>query len=102
MLASRVLAKGDTQLEVLDMQTLGNARDHFWRVIGMANATQVDLSTALDEGAINIDEYAGMITGCQGCEKVDACDRLLAQKPQLDQAPDYCLNRTTFAALRDS
>ncbi|MGJ8623212.1 MAG: DUF6455 family protein [Yoonia sp.] len=82
------------------MQTLGNARDHFWRVIKMAKATQVDLSTALDEGVINIDEYADMITGCQGCAQVGKCDRLLEAVDQLDEAPSYCVNHDTFAALR--
>ena len=84
------------------MQTLGNARDNFWRVIKMAKANKVDLSTALDDGQITSHEYVDMITGCQGCEKVGKCDRLLAQKEALDAAPDYCVNRATFAALRTS
>ncbi len=84
------------------MQTQGNARDHFWRVIKMAKATQVDLSTALDEGAITLDKYAGMITGCQGCENVGRCDRLLAQQERLNAAPSYCKNRDVFAKLQGS
>jgi hypothetical protein len=82
------------------MQTLGDAREHFWRVIKMANACEVDLSTALDENKINIDEYTDMITGCRGCAQVDKCDRLLAEAKQLDRAPEYCVNRETFAELR--
>jgi len=84
------------------MQTLGNARDHFWRVVKMATANNVDLSTALDEGVIDIEQYAGMITGCQGCTQVGKCDKLLAQMPQLDRAPDYCVNGDTFAELRST
>ena len=84
------------------MQTMGNAREHFWKVIKMANACNVDLSTALDEGKLDIDDYANMITGCQGCAQVGKCDRLLAQAPQLDQAPEYCMNRDTFANLRQA
>lgn len=83
------------------MQTLGNPRDHFWRVIKMANANNVDLSTALDEGVINSAQYADMIHGCRGCEKVGNCDKLLANLPELDRAPDYCVNRETFAELRE-
>ncbi len=83
------------------MQTLGNAREHFFRVIKMANANKVDLSTALDECAITVDDYAGMITGCQGCTQVERCDRLLAEKATLDEAPGYCVNRDRFAELRD-
>lgn len=80
------------------MQTLGDARAHFWRVIKMADACDVDLSTALDEARIDIAAYADMITRCQGC--VDACDRLLAKAPQLDRAPEYCENRDTLSELR--
>lgn len=82
------------------MQTLGDAREHFWRVIKMAKACDVDLSTALDEDRINIAEYADMITGCRGCEQVGKCDQLLADMPQIARAPEYCVNRETFAELR--
>ena len=82
------------------MQTQGNAREHFLRVVKMAKATQVDLSTALDDGAISLDDYAGMITKCQGCTQVDKCDGLLARMPDLDAAPKYCANRDAFVALR--
>lgn len=82
------------------MQTLGDAREHFWRVIKMAKACDVDLSTALDEDRINIAEYSDMITGCRGCAQVERCDKLLADMPRVDQAPEYCVNRETFAELR--
>jgi hypothetical protein len=84
------------------MQTLGNARAHFWKVVKMAKTCDVDLSTALDEGRIDIDGYAGMITGCQGCGQSGKCDRLLAKVAQLDQAPEYCVNRDAFAQLREA
>ncbi len=84
------------------MQTLGDARAHFWRVIKMSKTSDVDLSTALDEGKINIAAYADMITGCRGCEKVEKCDRLLADAAHLDQAPEYCVNRETFTQLREA
>ena len=82
------------------MQTLGNARDHFWRVIKMAKANRVDLSEALDSGAISAEGYADMVTRCQGCSQVDSCDRLLRDLPDLDRAPGYCENGETFAALK--
>ena len=82
------------------MQTLGDPREHFWRVIKMAKACDVDLSTALDENRINIDEYAEMITGCRGCAQVGNCDQLLAKETHLDQAPAYCVNKQTFSDLR--
>jgi len=82
------------------MQTLGDAREHFWRVIKMANACQVDLSTALDENKIDITQYADMITACRGCAGVGKCDRLLAETTRVEEAPDYCVNKETFAELR--
>lgn len=82
------------------MQPLGDAREHFWRVIKMADACDVDLSTALDEDRINIAAYADMITGCRSCRQVAACDKLMAEETQIDQAPLYCVNKDTFAELR--
>jgi hypothetical protein len=82
------------------MQTSENVPLCFWRVITMAEACDVDLSTALDENKIDITAYADMITGCQRCTQVDTCNKLLAQGPPLDQAPDYCVNKETFAKLR--
>ena len=82
------------------MQTLGDPREHFWRVIKMAKANAVDLSTALDEGQIDIAAYADMIERCRGCPDVGRCDRDLAPMPQLDEAPDYCVNKDVFAALK--
>ena len=82
------------------MRTLGNARDHFWRVIKMAKANRVNLSDALDDGTITVDEYADMITGCRGCEQVGQCDRLLAAQPVLSESPSYCVNKDIFAVLK--
>ena len=82
------------------MQTLGDPREHFWRVIKMAKAVDVDLSTALDEGAINIADYAQMIHACRGCTEVGKCDRLLADQPSVSDPPAYCENRKTFVSLR--
>ena len=83
------------------MQTLGDPREHFWRVVKMAKANEVDLSTALDEGQINVADWAEMITGCRGCEEVGKCDRLLRKEAKLSAAPDYCVNRAVFADLRE-
>jgi hypothetical protein len=84
----------------LPMQTLGNAREHFWRVIKMADANRVDLSDALDTGRITVEDYSEMITKCRGCTEVGKCDRLLSALPSLEKAPAYCENRDTFAELK--
>jgi hypothetical protein len=43
-------------------------------------ACDVDLSTALDEGPIDVETY-DMITASRGCAKVGTCDRALARIP---------------------
>ena len=84
------------------MQTLGDARAHFWRVIKMAKACDVDLSTALDEGKINSLEWSDMVTGCRGCAQAGKCDRLMREQVKVDKAPAYCVNKDTFAELRQA
>ncbi len=83
------------------MQTPGDIRDHFLRVVKMSDACDVDLSTALDRGDIAADDYADMVTRCRGCTQIGSCDKLLAAKPDLPEAPDYCVNGAAFADLRD-
>jgi hypothetical protein len=82
------------------MQPLGDMRDHFQKMIKMSKACGVDLSSALDQSKISVDAYADMVTACRGCGHVGQCDRQLAAMPVLDQAPDYCVNRDEFAALK--
>ena len=82
------------------MQTLGNAREHFFKVSKMSQACDVDLVEALDKGQINSGRWADMVERCQRCAQVGKCDRLMDGQPKLDAAPDYCENRDTFAELR--
>ena len=62
------------------MQTLGDMREHFLRVVKMSGACGVNR--------------------CRGCAQVGKCDKLLATMPVLPQAPAYCENRDEFAQLR--
>lgn len=82
------------------MQTSGDMRAHFWRVVNMAKACDVDLSTALDEGRIDAAAHTDMVMACRGCAQVGACDKVLAKSPKLDQAPEYCVNGGALAQLR--
>lgn len=82
------------------MQPLGDMRAHCQKMVKMSKACGVDLSTALDQGAISAGDYADMVTACRGCADAARCDRQLAPMPVLDAAPDYCVNRDTFAALK--
>ncbi|MFN3662863.1 DUF6455 family protein [Yoonia sp.] len=82
------------------MQKTGDIHAHFLRVVKMSQACDVSLSTALDEGQITAEAYGDMVTGCRGCTEVGSCDKLLGTMPRLPEAPDYCVNRETFAHLR--
>lgn len=82
------------------MQTQGNIRANFLRVVKMSEACGVDLSSALDKGQITASDYGDLVTACRGCTQAGHCDRLLAAAPVLLQAPDYCVNRDHFGQLR--
>jgi len=81
------------------MKPIGNTMDHYWRVIGMANATNVDLVEAMDQHRLASREWAKMVETCRRCDWVPECDRLLAEGPDLDQAPSRCGNCRRFEAL---
>ena len=82
------------------MQTSSEVRAHFRRVVNMARACDVDLSTALDEGRIDVPACSDMVMACRGCAQVGACDGVLAKSPKLAQVPEYCENGDAFARLR--
>lgn len=84
------------------MKPIGNPLDHYWRVIGMAKAADVDLVKAMDEHRLSIDEWAKMVETCCHCDWVPDCDRLLATHPKLEQAPPACANCVRFETLKPS
>lgn len=84
----------------MDMKPLGNSMEHYWRVIGMANAVGVDLAEARDSGALSEDLWADMVQLCRKCQWEDGCSKFL-ETPHTDQmAPFNCLNAVRFEALK--
>ncbi|WP_224826457.1 DUF6455 family protein [Cognatishimia sp. MH4019] len=82
------------------MAPLGNPRTHFWLTLGMAKATGVDLNSAFYEAKITRSDYSGLINRCRGCTQADTCGAILGGcMGRLENAPEFCLNRTTFEAL---
>ncbi len=75
---------------------LGNPRDHYWKVIDMANAVGVSLVDEWEAGRLTSDGHAAMIERCRGCKKPTACAKLLEDWPVLEDAPGYCENRAVF------
>ena len=84
----------------MDIKPLGDARAHYWKMIGMADAVGVSLVKAWDEGRLSAADHAGMVERCRGCAGVAACTKLLDGRPDLKVAPDYCVNRDVFVELQ--
>lgn len=83
-----------------NLKPLGAARDHYWKVTDMAAAVGVSLADAWDKGALSTADHAAMINRCRGCTGTAACGRLLEDRPTLDAAPSYCVNKDVFAGLK--
>ena len=82
------------------MVPLGNPRAHFWLTLGMAKAVGADLSAALHEERITHTDYSDIINRCRACDHAVACAAKLSRcRGQLDQIPDYCLNRDLLETL---
>jgi hypothetical protein len=84
----------------VQFQPLGDARDHYWKVTDMAAAVGVSLVDAWDAGELTSVGHADMIERCRGCTGVATCGRLLEDRPALDEAPSYCVNRDVFAGMK--
>ena len=82
------------------MKPIGNTMDHYWRVIGMATATVVNLVEAMDRDRLSVSEWANMVETCRRCDWVPECDRMLARSPNLKDAPTRCANCFRFASLK--
>ncbi len=82
-----------------DIPKLGDRRDHYWLLIGMADTCGVNLLESFEEGRIDSRDWAGMVTACQGCGAPGSCRRLLSRVETLPEAPEYCANRDRLAAL---
>ena len=82
------------------MQVLGNVMDHFWRVKLMAKATHVDLVGALGQGAMSHEDWADIVNTCRGCTWAAKCDQWLSHNETAVCAPETCLNRARFDAVR--
>lgn len=77
------------------MQTLGNPRRHFWLTIRTAQTAGIDLGSALIDGLITRDEYAGMIDLCRACNAVGPCTLALQAAEMVQERrppPTFCVN----------
>ncbi len=84
------------------MKPLGPARAHLMLMLGMAKATDANLTEALAEGVITQSDYADMATACRGCSNATGCRTLLARPAQIERPPSYCVNGETLQRLSSS
>ena len=82
------------------MKPLGNSMDHYWHVIDMAGATDVDLVAAMDAAELDDQEWAAMVQRCRGCEWVNGCDRFLTEREGKRAVPETCVNAHIFRSLQ--
>ena len=82
------------------MKTLGPQRDHYWLALSMAKAAGVDLQAAIDEGRFSQEKWAATVQRCRGCGWGGDCPHWLEEHPDIDEAPEACVNAKLFAALK--
>lgn len=66
----------------------------------MAHALGIDLEAGVRDGHIDQGLVERLKWRCVLCDQPDACERLLSVRPNIDAAPDYCINSRTLAELR--
>ena len=79
------------------MGYLNKLSDSAGLVSGMASRLNVDLAervAASPETAAT--HYRDLVQRCSHCRDQDACAKLQDENPLLDEAPDYCMNRSVF------
>ena len=65
----------------------------------MARALHTDLGSAVKDGHIDQVQIQRLELRCALCDQANACAHLLSDRPNMDAAPDYCVNRKTLAEL---
>ena len=84
------------------MHRRGPMMDHWRKVNEMAKATQTDLSKAFDDGTLSSEQWAKMVSVCQGCTWVAGCKDWLATEQDAYRPPHDCPNRARFAVLKSA
>ncbi len=82
------------------MRPLGPQREHYWLALSMAKAAGVDLQAAMMSGHFDQKKWAKTVHRCRGCEWGRDCPDWLKTNPDVDAAPDSCVNAKVFAALK--
>lgn len=82
------------------MKVLGKLMDHVRLVARMAKATDTDLVGASGAGDLSQEDWAEIVQTCRRCTWAEDCGPWLDRTGKAACAPDTCLNRDRFAALK--
>ncbi|MGP6089874.1 DUF6455 family protein [Antarctobacter jejuensis] len=81
--------------------SLGSPERHFFLTRSVARVMGVNLAEAIRDGRLAPETYAGMVTRCQGCALVTACEQWLAsQFAESSAPPPGCWHSETLTQLR--
>lgn len=82
------------------MKPLGDPKQHYWLVQGMARATGVDLVHAVGKGWLSQRDWARTVQTCRACDWANGCKDWLRGDIFVDVPPKTCRNRAQLAMLR--
>ncbi len=89
--------------QTVPWRPLGKTGVHYWLVQRMAKVCDVDTAKAVEDGDLEPESWAGIVTRCRSCRWVDGCERWLAQQDGASGAhpPSDCLNGNVLALLAE-
>lgn len=77
------------------------AEYHFWLTRSVARVTGVNLSSAMVEGRLELDDYVDMVERCQGCAFRTMCESWLARQADWPtRPPSFCAHVEILDMLR--
>ena len=85
------------------MKPLGERNAHFWLAQRMAKISETDLVAAMEKARLTQADWADIVQACRGCDWTAGCKRWLdRQSVPVDSAPEPCVNRDRFNALKQA
>lgn len=84
------------------MQNAKTLAKHAALVDSMADHLGVDLEETVMRGELAPEMIPDLVLRCTNCTDPEKCARLLADSARFAEAPSYCVNRETLAALARS
>lgn len=81
------------------VRPLGDAREHYWLALGMAQTVGLDLHAEIQAGRFSLAAWADTVQCCRGCDWAGECPSWMAENGDAERAPASCVNSERFNAL---